>query len=224
VTDRAVGVTDVSYGVEVVADFRTRERTVGAVTAGEQVLVRQPDRVTSSMAAFVVSNAVLAAANSTTTWRWFLRNPTGSGVTVALRHLEVVAQQMTNAFATIANAMHTLERWTSTGTASGGTQVTAARILSGQTPAVRLYTAAPTGLTNTRGAIAISFFPTVNFTTTAAQNRAMQPTVMEYRWNEPGIELAPGEALAFRQDQAGTTSEATARFMLTNIVVEEFAR
>jgi hypothetical protein len=214
-----LGVTDVPFGAAVVADFRTR--VIGSFH--EQYLVRERERVASSMAAFTVANAVLAAANTTSTWRWFVRNPTGSNVTVALRSMHSIVQHRANTLTSNA-PIHTLERWTSTGTASGGTQITPARILSGQAPAVRVYVTAPTGLTNTRGAIAFRVFPSVNLTTTTAQPRAHWPMQQIYSFTDPSIELAPGEALAFRQDEAGTAGEATVRYMLTNMLLEEFTR
>lgn len=215
-----LGVTDVSSGAGVVADYRTR--LIGSYH--EQYFVATRERVTSSMVVYTVRNAVTAAANATTTWRWFLRNPTGSGITVAVRDLYVIATHVANTIATVNAPLHTFERWTSTGTPSGGTALTPARTLSGQAPVAKFYTAAPTGLTNTRGATAFSFFPSINFTTTSAQPRAHWPTVQDYHTTDPSIELVPGEALAFRQNEAGTTSEATERYMLTNILVEEFTR
>jgi hypothetical protein len=221
-TDRAVGVRDVSSGVQVVADYRTRERTYNSVAAGEQVLVRGRERVASSLTAYSQLMAVTAAANSASTWRWMLRNPTGSGKTVALRDLTVITQMRSNALAVPSGPRFTLERWTSTGTPSGGTTVTPARILSGQAPSAVLYSAPPTGLTSVTVAVAFAFFPSVLLTTTTSE--ASQPGMQNYHTRDQGIELAPGEALAFRQADAGTSTEATHRYLLTNLLIEEFTK
>jgi hypothetical protein len=221
---RPIGVNDQVPVVPVTVDWRVRERVVSAVTVDEQYVVFQRERIASSLAYYSAQNFVTAAADTSTGWRWMLQNPTGSGVTVALRDLYIVATQVNISFATISAPQFTLERRTVTGTATGGTVLAPSRVNTAQAPAVVFYTAAPTGLTITTGAIAWTFFPSVNFSTTTTEPRAHWPVVQDYHTTDPSLELAPGEALVFRQSTAGTTSEFNSRTMLTNVLVEEFTK
>lgn len=220
--DRALGVADKASAPPGIKEYRARERTVNSLTVCEQYLIRRRERVESSLTLYSVNMLVTAAANSATTWRWLLRNPTGSGKTVALRDLSVTTQLVSNALAVPSGPRFTLERWTATGTASGGTTVTPARTDALQAPSAVLYTAAPTGVTAAVVAAAFAFFPAVLLTATVSE--AIQPAYQDYHATDPSVELAAGEALAFRQADAGTTSEATHRNVLTNLLIEEFTK
>lgn len=221
--DRAVGVDDKAAANPVIAEYRTRERTVGGLTnVDEQYLIYERERVEQSLTAYSQRSAVLAAADGATAWRWMLRNPTGSGVMVGLRTLAVSPVIASNALVVASAPRFTLERWSATGTPAGGTAVTPARILSGQTPTAVLYSAAPTGLTLAAVATVFSFFPATLLTATTTE--ALQPQMQTYVTRDQGVELAPGEALTFRQADAGTATEATHRFMLASLLVEEFTK
>src|SRR3954454_8383812 len=130
--ERPVGVEDKTVGAPAIVDYHHRDRTVAAVNVSEQYLIRRRERVESSVAVYTTRLNVNRNADAATAWRWMILNPTGSGVTVALRDLEVVAMQILNAVVTPEGVLFSLERWTAGGTATGGTQVTAAKSSSGQ--------------------------------------------------------------------------------------------
>jgi hypothetical protein len=216
------GVQNVSYGPLVVT--RLTSRINPAHGGHEEILIRKRPRVESSLALYTTAMAVTAAANAVTAWRWLFRNPPNSGRTMMIRELHLISQHRANTLVTAVAPLHTIERWTSVGTATGGTELTPARVLSSKAPLGKLYFTNPSGVTNTRGAIAYQIFPSINFSTTAAQPRAHWPVDQVVKWNDTGLELVPGEALAMRQHEAGATSEATERYILTNMLVEEFTR
>jgi hypothetical protein len=224
VPERPVGVEDKSVGAPAIVDYRVRDRTVSAVNVSEQYLIRRRERVESSVAVYTTRLNVNRNADATTAWRWMILNPTGSGVTVALRDLEVVAMQILNAVVTPEGLLFSLERWTAGGTATGGTQVTAAKSSSGQAQVARVYTAPPTGLTTAVVATAWRYFPPVNFDVTSTNPRAHWPLVQDYHTTDPTLELAPAEALVFRQTESGANNVTTDRQMLCNITLEEFTR
>jgi len=74
--------------------IRTRERTIGANTVEEQYVIPvESDRVLSSRYFFNTGvHTVLATAQTTTTGFWYLFNPSGSAVLVAVRRVSFRCQ------------------------------------------------------------------------------------------------------------------------------------
>ena len=197
--------------------IRTRERTVGANTVQEQFVIQQSRRVeTGVYICQTGAHVVLASAHSATAGFWWLINPTGSSVLVALRRVEFMSQ-LGSALATPTSPRINIERMTFTGTASGA-QITAAKRDTNDATAVATLRTASTGLTPTAGAGVFSFLPTAGATAvgyTAA-------TAGDWVPDEDGqVVLAAGEGIVCRQADNGTTSD-TRRFV-TNIAWMEFS-
>lgn len=91
-TERPIGVTDVAAGAGV-AEYRTRERTVGGNTVVEQYLICGNERVASwkGMACTFRIPGIASAVVLAT-----LFNKTGSGVLVAVRRISVQQDYTTN--------------------------------------------------------------------------------------------------------------------------------
>ncbi len=117
---RPVGVTDVASGAGVV-DYRTRERTVDAVTVVEQYVAVQRERITS----FVGMASSFRTAGSPT-HSLSLMNETGSGLMVAVLAFEAVRHSSSNSSGSF--AVHRLAKISA---ASAGTVLTKVSVGSG---------------------------------------------------------------------------------------------
>lgn len=230
-TQRAVGVTDEPSGIAVV-EYRTRERTAAALNAVEQYLIPAPERVRSGVyIANTGRHALQAAAHAANNGFWFLVNPPGSGVLVAVREITYMMGTTSTAIAFANSPRTTLERFTYTGTPSGA-QITPGEADNGQpAPQARLYTAS-TGMTITAGAVANAFLAFPGFSGGAvpgantAQPFALRDGVGEWDFptmGDPGtIVLAEGEGLLYRQADAGATSETASRTATLSLAWEEY--
>jgi len=162
------------------------------------------------------AHVVLAAAHAATAAGfWFLTNPVGSTVLVALRRIEF-ASQMGSILVTATSPRLQAERFTFTGTSTGAVIVAAKQATADATQVARLASAT-TGLTPTAGAAVFAFLPVASATAVAFVAAAVAD------WNPDAdgqVILAAGEGVVFRQADAGTTAD-TRRFV-TNIAWEEF--
>lgn len=200
--------------------LRTRQRTVGANTVEEQFIICESARVRSGVyACHTGAHLVLAAADAATglAGRWWLLNPVGSTVLVALRRVELQSQ-IGSTLATPTSPRLAVERFAFTGAASGAT-VSAAKLASSHANAAATVRSASTGLTITGGTTTTMF----GFLPVAAATGVGANPTSTADWNpdENGMPiLAAGEGILLRQLDAGTASDT--RRYVTNIVWEEF--
>jgi hypothetical protein len=182
----------------------------------EQYVIPISERVrTGVYLAQTGAHVVGATADLATAGRWFLINPIGSTVLVALRRVEFMAQ-MGSALATPTSPRLQLERFTFTGTASGATITPAKRATSDAAGVAKLLTAT-TGLVTTAGAAIYAFLPVASGTAVGFADA----TTADWLPDEDGMPvLAAGEGIVFRQADAGTVSDT--RRYVTNIAWDEY--
>lgn len=197
--------------------IRSRQRVVGSDTVEEQyVIALGSDRVVASRwFAHPGVFTVQASADTGTAGRWYLFNPVGSSVLVAVREIGF-ASQHGSALATPTSPRIAIKRFAATGTPSG-TAVTPAAQDTAQSAAVATLRLASTGLTVTDGAVLTAFLPTAALTAASAVPPAIeiwQPDV------EYPVILRAGEGIYCQQLDAGTASDT--RRYLTDLVWDEF--
>lgn len=200
---------------------RTRQRTVGANTIEEQYVISQNERIfTGIYVAHTGAHTVqgtTAHASTGLAGFWWLSNPVGSSVLVALRRVEFMSQ-LGSALSTPTSPRIVLERLAFTGTNTGTVITAAKRATSDATQVARLsstFNATVTG--SAVGAQVFAFLPIASATGvgyTAA-------TAADWNPDDDGqVVLAAGEAIICRQPDAGTSSD-TRRFV-TNIAWSEY--
>lgn len=203
---------------------RTQTRTVGADSVHEHFFIPISSR--SKLGVYSAHSGVLtmpvAATNGGTTGYFWLINPVGSTVKLALRKIEGMIQfaLTTGVDVTVPRTQFAL--CTFTGTASGAA-LTLAKRDSTDTAAQGSVRTASTGLTVTLGALIKSWLPPINATASSATIQAnMPPTVCpEY---EPGMEddqfvLRAGEGIVCYSPDAATTAN---RRLIVNLAWEEY--
>ena len=194
----------------------TRSRTEDGVLKQFDRVHVEDDRVRSGLYHWHTgAHTVQAAAQAAGTGFWFLFNPVGSTVLVALRRVEFMSQLNSALVAPTAPRL-ALVRFTATGTFSG-TNIAPAKRRTSDANSVSRNFAANTGLTITEGATIFSFLPIASATAvgyTAPASDDWLPEVAE----QPI--LAAGEGLVFKQLDAATTGD-TRRFV-TNALYDEF--
>lgn len=204
--------------------LRTISVVVGANTVEEQVVVVTSARTRTGMYRVATgAHVVLATAHAATAGFWWLINPVGSGVAVALKRVAFMSQHG-SVLATPTSPRITLERVTLTGTATGASITPSRRVRTAvaglpadATPVGSLRTAS-TGLTLTAGEAFRQFFPVAALTAVAAVPPGEDDHAPDME-DEETI-LAAGEGIVCRQADAGTTGD-TRRFV-TNLAWEEF--
>jgi hypothetical protein len=158
---------------------------------------------------------ITATADTFPAGSWFLINPVGSTIKVAVRSV-TVASQLASVLATPTAPRFAVVAFTFTGTASGAT-VTPRAAQSGFAAATGSLRTANTGLTITRTQDAWYFLPIA--LATAVNGTAPQ----EQTWQPPEDEqlvLAAGEGIVLTQATAGTTSDT--RRVATNLTWSEY--
>lgn len=204
--------------------LRTVSTVVGGDLVEEQVVVVTSARTRTGMyRASTGAHVVLAPAHAATAGFWWLLNPVGSGVAVALKRV-VFMSLHGSVLATPTSPRIILERVTFTGTASGAQVAPSRRVrtavagLSADATPVGSLRTASTGLALTAGEAFRQFFPVAALTAVGAVPPAVDhhnPTS-----EDEEIVLAAGEGIVCRQADAGTTGD-TRRF-ITDVVWEEF--
>ena len=182
-----------------------RERTVsGPGTVQEEYVIPLSARISSGVyLAHAGVRVVTAAADTFPAGSWWLINPVGSVLLVALRYV-AFASQAASVLATPTSPRFLLVAFTFTGTASGATVTPRAATVSGTPGATGSLRTASTGMTITRTQDVYAFLPWANAT---AVNGA---TPQEQPWAPPEDEqlvLAAGEGVVLTQADAGTTSD-----------------
>jgi hypothetical protein len=199
------------------ARIRTRSRTISAATVHEQYVIPTSERVRSGVYLGATGiHTVQATADTAPAGRWYLHNPTGSTVLVALRRIEF-SSQLGSALAAPTSPRLILSRFSATGT--GTATITAASTDPTTMPAStgRLLSAT-TGLSLVVSGIDVfSFLPTASATAVGYA----PPGAIDWNPEEEGMPvIQAGQGLYLRQADAGTASD-TRRFV-TSIAWEEY--
>lgn len=203
--------------------MHTRTYTVGADVVSDQYVTPVSQRTRLGLYRGVTAlNATAAAADAATAGRWWLINPAGSSVAVAVKRV-LIAWTATGAAAAAATGPRiTLERFTATGAPSGAALTPSKRVRTAvaglavdATPVASVRTAS-TGLTISAGELAHAW---------AAPYMGGTAWVLDtYSSTDVGLEddetiLAAGEGIVCRQADAAA---ADIRRWVNTIVWEEF--
>lgn len=185
---------------------RTVQRTVNAVVVQESVVVTAyREDILGLYYGDMGPTPLIVGPHVAGVGFAYLVNPVGSAVTMALRRNRFVANIRSAVVGTATSPSIRLERFTFTGTPSGGV-VTPAKRRSADAAAVGSVRLAATGMTITPGNTIRSFFvPTV------AANSTAVPPPHDVTWDAAGDEgellLLAGEGLLLRQATAGDASD-----------------
>src|SRR3990167_4497440 len=189
---------------------RTQTRVVGANTVHEHFFVPTSQRAKlgvfhySTTLQSVKDNA--SAQDGTTTGFFWLANPVGSTIELIVREIALQFSAITGtAMVTVPHIL--AQRFTLTGTASGGT-VTPAKRRSSEAANVGSLRTAVTGMTPSLGATVKTFLTPIIIS--AASPFAPPPQVWPTSKDpleDGGLVLAAGEGLVLYQPDAGTASE-----------------
>jgi hypothetical protein len=196
----------------------TRERTVsGPGVVQEPYVIPISARVASGvyLAHTGVHVVQAAATNGTSTGFWWLYNPVGSAVLVALRSVNL-SSQIGSALLTATSPRLLLQAFTFTGTPAG-TNIAPRKALSS-------YATATASIRTTQVTSVVTLTQSVLAWLTYANETAVggnAPSGLTYapKEDEQPV-LAAGEGLVLYQPDAGTTSD-TRRFV-TNVAWAEF--
>lgn len=199
---------------------RTRSRTIGANTVHEDFVVLSSDRNYLCKPRWESGLLTIpsAAQNGTATGLIWLFNPTGSGVKCGINRITLSDQFTALAVDAVAGLL-SVNRFTFTGTPTGGTITPAPRITTDDTPVVDVRTAS-TGMNILLGGRLFSKqLQTMGLATGGAG--AWSPSVEEYApdSDEEQIILLGGEGIVIWSSVAVTTSNRRA---IVNGMWEEF--
>lgn len=198
---------------------RTQTRVVGADTVHEHYFV--PVNPRSILGEYFLSSGVLTAttaAENGTTGKFWIVNPVGSAVKVAVHSTEahIVAGALSAAQTTITRLV--LALITFTGTPSGAIISMAKRDSTDAAP-VSSARSASTGLTITTGAVVRGWlYPTITGTTGTGQASPIVVPERDQTWDE-NVVLRAGEGVVCYQPDASTLATIRA---LVNMMLEEF--
>jgi hypothetical protein len=213
--DSSIGMPPESSGVQI----HTRELTVaGPGVVQQEYVLPTSVRVTAGLGVYLAHagvRVVTVAADTFPAGSWWLINPVGSVVKVALRTV-TFCSQTGSALAVPTCPRFTLVAFTFTGTASGAT-VTPRKADTTMVAATGSLRTASTGMTITRTQDVYNFLPVNALTAaggTAPQEQTVQPPEDEQ------VVLAAGEGVVLTQATAGTTSDT--RRTVTNLVWAEY--
>jgi hypothetical protein len=202
---------------------RTQTRVVGADTVHEHFFI--PESRRSRLGIYYAASGTLtiptAAQNGTTTGLFWLYNPIGSAVRMAVRRIAAQIAFAVTTAVDVSLPRLALSLVTFTGTGSG-TLITPAKRASIDAAAVGNLRTASTGLAVTLGAMIKSDFPPINPTATSATIQAHMPPTIPNDWDPPEEEqpiLLPGEGIVCWSADASTTAN---RRLSTDVVWEEF--
>lgn len=182
-----------------------RERTVtGPGTVQEEYVIPISQRIPSGVyLAHAGVRVITASADTFPAGSWFLINPVGSTLLVALRYVQFVSQAA-SVLATPTSPRFLVTAFTFTGTASGATVTPRAATVAGTPAATGSLRTANTGMTITRTQDVFAFLPWANATAVGGA------TPQEQVWQPPEDEqlvLAAGEGAVMFQADAGTASD-----------------
>lgn len=196
--------------------IHTREITVsGPGVVQQEYLIPTSARVVSGVyLATTGVRVVTVTADTFPAGSWWLINPVGSAVKVALRSV-TFSSQIASALAVPTSPRFSLVAFTFTGTASGA-QITPRKAATTFAAATATLRTANTGMTITRTQDVYNFLPVAVATAVggvAPQEQPVQPPEDEQ------VVLAAGEGVVLTQATAGTTSD-TRRTMASMVWAE----
>lgn len=184
----------------------TRQRTVGANTVEEQYVIPRSERVLSGVyMASVLAVVQAAATNGTSTGFFWLYNPVGSAVLLALRNVRYMCQHGTPATVSLTSPRCALSLFTFTGTPAGAAITSGKGDSSYATATAKLMSTQVTSVV-TLGAMFASFLPVWSQSTSSGGPGG----VAEAEWtpDEDGLPLLrAGEGIVCWQPDAGSTSD-----------------
>lgn len=204
-------------------NVRTQTRVVGADTVHEHFFI--PTSLRSRLGIFYAASGTLtiptAAQNGGTTGLFWLYNPVGSAVKMAIRRFATQVQFNVTTAVDVSLPRLAFSMFTFTGTGSGA-QITPAKHASTDAAAVGNLRTASTGLTVTVGAMIKSDFPPILPTASSATIQANMPPTISNDWDPPEEEqpvLLAGEGIVCWSADASTTAN---RRTSTDLIWEEY--
>lgn len=187
-------------------NMHSREQTIAGIgTVQDLYAIEISDRVIhNSFNVNIGVRVITLAAQAFPTCWWYLINPIGSGILVALEDFYMMSQ-MGSALITAASPRHQLTAFTFTGTATGAS-ISARPARSSASAQVAKLVSASTGLTITRTQDIKAFLPYAS-----QSGSSGGPVDPQDTWWNPvevaQIVLSPGEGLGFFQADAGSNSD-----------------
>lgn len=202
---------------------RTQTRVIGADTVHEHFFI--PETRRSRLGIYYAASGTLtipiAAQNGTTTGLFWLYNPVGSTVKMALRRFATQIQFAVTTAVDVSVPRLAFSFFTVTGTGSAG-QITPAKRTSTDAAPVGNLRTAMTGLTITLGAMIKSDFPPILPTASSATIQAQMAPTISNDWDPPEEEqpiLLAGEGIVCWSPDASTTAN---RRTSTDLIWEEY--
>jgi len=202
---------------------RTQTRVVGADTVHEHFFI--PETRRSRLGIYYAASGTLtiptSAQNGTTTGLFWIYNPVGSSVKMAIRRFATQIQFAVTSAIDVSIPRLAFSLFTFTGTGSGA-QVTPAKRSSGDASPVGNLRTASTGLTVTLGAMIKSDFPGINATASSTTVQSNFLPAISNDWDPPEEEqpvLLAGEGIVCWAADASTTSN---RRTSTDLIWEEY--
>lgn len=205
-------------------NVRTQTRIVGADTVHEHFFVPSTvrDRVGMYYAASGTLTIPIAAQNGTTTGLFWIYNPVGSAVKMAVRRFATQIQFALTTAVDVSIPRLAFSLFTFTGVGSGA-QITPAKRASADASPVGNLRTASTGLTVTLGQMIKSDFPGINATASSATVQSNFLPAISNDWDPPEEEqpiLLAGEGIVCWAADASTTAN---RRTSTDLIWEEFS-
>jgi hypothetical protein len=202
---------------------RTQTRVVGADTVHEHFFV--PSTTRNRLGIYYGASGTLtipiAAQNGGTTGLFWLYNPVGSAVKMAIRRFATQIQFAVTTVVDVSLPRLAFSLFTFTGAGSGAQVTPAKRQTSDASPVGNLRTAS-TGLTVTIGQMLKSDFPPILPTASSATIQANSVPAISNDWDPPEEEqpiLLAGEGIVCWAADASTTAN---RRTSTDLIWEEF--
>lgn len=215
--DGTANIVDVASGKPIPIQLRKSGGNEWGTIADPLIVVPQYTARTISGIYFGVAEvAVAASADSSTSGKLWLQNPSGSGKKAFIRKF-LVSAPAAGIATTNVHTLFRLEHFTFTGTASGA-EITPgkAKAAHGGTNAIKLRTAA-TGMSISAGNPFFPFYPgAANGATSGSAGTTAGP--FEFSDDE-SVEIVEGAGVVLRQHDAGVTSDS--RQMAILIVWDE---
>jgi hypothetical protein len=204
-------------------NVRTQTRVVGADTVHEHFFIQESRR--SRLGIYFAASGTLtipiAAQNGGTTGLFWLYNPVGSAIKIAVRRIASQIQFALTTAVDVSVPRLALSLFTFTGTGSGAQITPAKRATADAAPVGQLRTAS-TGLTVAVGAMIKSDFPLIMPTATSATIQGTTVPAIANDWDPPEEEqpiLLAGEGLVCWAADASTTAN---RRLSTDLIWEEY--
>lgn len=200
----------------------TQERTVtGPGTVQLQYVIPSSERVNSGIyrAQTGLHSVSVAATTGTTTGNWWLYNPAGSAVSVALRRVEFAAGAGAASVVIATSPRIMLSRFTFTGTPAGAV-ITPAKVRSSDPAPTALLRSTQVTSVVTLAGDTYAFLPGIWCQSVSSGGPGVGMTDEWIPDEDAQTVLAPGEGMVCWQPDAGSTGDP--RRFVTNLAWTEF--